>query len=883
MSTVDPEDWHARSLEETFNLVGSSPQGLSQAEAAKRLLTVGTNEIPQGKKPSKLLVFLRQFKSPLIYILIVAAVVTLFFGSIVDALVIALILVANAIIGFVQENKAENVLETLKELAAPKSTVARAGVSEVIDARQIVPGDVILLQAGDRVPADARLITVKTLKVNESMLTGESETVAKQTHAHTSNMVYAGTVVTEGRGEAVVVATGRATEFGSIAEFVQSAEREETPLQKDLGILGKWIGILVLVIVGILFVVGVLRSFSLFEMFLIAVSQAVSAIPEGLPAAITVVMTVGVRKMAGENAIIRRLSAVETLGSTDVILTDKTGTLTLNKMRVEELWVPDGGVVSFSENSSGAAVKGEVGTAAKTDESVRDLLTAVAYANDAQLADGNAIGDPTELALLAAAAEAGIEKRALEDAHPRVDELPFDPEKLYMAAASSDRIYVKGAPEVVIARCETTIINGSKKAIDETVVQEILRANRTMAANGLRVLAAGTREIASEHANGSASSTAMIDDESLAGLTFLGLVGMKDPPRPEVKDALEISRRAGIRTVMVTGDNPHTAKAIGVQLGITGKTDAIMTSDELNALSDAELAKLLNEVSVFARIRPLEKRRLVEAFKKEGHIVAVTGDGVNDAPALMSADIGVAMGMVGTDVAKESADMILTDDNYATIVKAVSEGRRIYANIRKVILYLLSTNIAELIFIFSAIIIGLPLPLYPVQILWINLVTDGVCVIPLGLELAERDVMEGRPRETNEGIISKLMSQRIAFMAAIISIGTLLLYVDVLSTNREQAVTMAFLTIAIFQLVNAFNCKSERSVLHRSALSNHWLIISVVAALALQLAVVYVPALQFAFRTVPVGPSELAYVFAVCLSIFVLEEARKRLMPAKAT
>jgi len=882
MSTVDPEDWHARSLEETFNLVGSSPQGLSQAEAAKRLLTVGTNEIPQGKKPSKLLVFLRQFKSPLIYILIVAAVVTLFFGSIVDALVIALILVANAIIGFVQENKAENVLETLKELAAPKSTVARAGVSEVIDARQIVPGDVILLQAGDRVPADARLITVKTLKVNESMLTGESETVAKQTHAHTSNMVYAGTVVTEGRGEAVVVATGRATEFGSIAEFVQSAEREETPLQKDLGILGKWIGILVLVIVGILFVVGVLRSFSLFEMFLIAVSQAVSAIPEGLPAAITVVMTVGVRKMAGENAIIRRLSAVETLGSTDVILTDKTGTLTLNKMRVEELWVPDGGVVSFSENSSGAAVKGEVGTAAKTDESVRDLLTAVAYANDAQLADGNAIGDPTELALLAAAAEAGIEKRALEDAHPRVDELPFDPEKLYMAAASSDRIYVKGAPEVVIARCETTIINGSKKAIDETVVQEILRANRTMAANGLRVLAAGTREIASEHANGSASSTAMIDDESLAGLTFLGLVGMKDPPRPEVKDALEISRRAGIRTVMVTGDNPHTAKAIGVQLGITGKTDAIMTSDELNALSDAELAKSVNEVSVFARIRPLEKRRLVEAFKKEGHIVAVTGDGVNDAPALMSADIGVAMGMVGTDVAKESADMILTDDNYATIVKAVSEGRRIYANIRKVILYLLSTNIAELIFIFSAIIIGLPLPLYPVQILWINLVTDGVCVIPLGLELAERDVMEGRPRETNEGIISKLMSQRIAFMAAIISIGTLLLYVDVLSTNREQAVTMAFLTIAIFQLVNAFNCKSERSVLHRSALSNHWLIISVVAALALQLAVVYVPALQFAFRTVPVGPSELAYVFAVCLSIFVLEEVRKRLMPAKA-
>jgi Ca2+-transporting ATPase len=826
-------------------------------------------------------VFLRQFKSPLIYILIVAAIITLFFGSIVDTLVIAFILVVNAIIGFVQENKAENVLETLKELTAPTSTVVRAGVSEVIDARQIVPGDVIQLQAGDRVPADARLFTVKSLKVDESMLTGESETVAKQTHAHTSNIVYAGTVITEGRGEAVVVATGRATEFGSIAEFVQSAEREETPLQKDLGVLGKWIGILVLVIVGILFVVGVLRSFSLFEMFLIAVSQAVSAIPEGLPAAITVVMTVGVRKMAGENAIIRRLSAVETLGSTDVILTDKTGTLTLNKMRVEELWVPDRGAVPFPADPSDAVVKGE-GETITADESVSDLLTAMAYANDAQLADGNALGDPTELALLVAAADAGIEKRALEDAYPRVDEIPFDAEKLYMAAASSDRVYAKGAPEVIIARCETLIINGSKETIDETVVQEILKANRTMAANGLRVLAAATRDIAPEHANGSSNNKAIINDDSLVGLTFLGLVGMKDPPRPEVKDALDVSRRAGIRTVMVTGDNPHTAKAIGVQLGIIGKTDPVLTSDELNALSDAELAKSINEVSVFARIRPLEKRRLVEAFKKEGHIVAVTGDGVNDAPALMSADIGVAMGRVGTDVARESADMILTDDNYATIVKAVSEGRRIYANIRKVILYLLSTNIAELLFIFSAIIIGLPLPLYPVQILWINLVTDGVCVIPLGLELAERDVMEGRPRETKEGIISKLMSQRIAFMAAIISVGTLLLYVNVLSTNREQAVTMAFLTIAIFQLVNAFNCKSERSVLHKSALANRWLIIAVIVALAIQLAVVYVPALQSAFRTVPVGPSELAFVFAVCLSIFVLEEVRKRLMPAKA-
>jgi Ca2+-transporting ATPase len=632
------------------------------------------------------------------------------------------------------------------------------------------------------------------------------------------------------------------------------------------------------VIVGILFVVGVLRNFSLFQMFLIAVSQAVSAIPEGLPAVITVVMTVGVRKMAGENAIIRRLSAVETLGSTDVILTDKTGTLTLNKMRVEELWVPDSGFVRFSGDTSEGAVKSEASAAVTGGESVRDLLTAMAYANDAQLADGNVIGDPTELALLAAAAEIGIDKRALEGAHPRVDEIPFDQEKQYMAAASMDRTYVKGAPEVIIARCETLITNGLEKTVDETLVQQILKANRTMAANGLRVLAAAVGDTASKKANGSTNGL-IIRDDLLVGLTFLGLVGMKDPPRPEVKDALDVSRKASIRTVMVTGDNPHTARAIGVQLGITGKKDPILTSDELNALNDVELAQTIKEVSVFARIRPLEKRRLVEAFKKEGHIVAVTGDGVNDAPALMGADIGVAMGRVGTDVAKESADMILTDDNYATIVKAVSEGRRIYANIRKVILYLLSTNIAELIFIFSAIIIGLPLPLYPAQILWINLVTDGVCVIPLGLEKAEFDVMEKRPRETKEGIISKLMSQRIAFMASVIGVGTLLLYIDVLATNHEEAVTMAFLTIAIFQLVNAFNCKSERSILNRRALANRYLIVAVAIALVLQLSVVYLPALQFAFKTVPVALPQIAYVFGVCLSVLVLEEVRKRLMP----
>ena len=873
MQAFKPEDWQAKAIEETFELLGSGTQGLSGDEAAKRLASAGTNELPLAKRPSKLRAFLRQFQSPLIYILLVAAAITLFFGSVVDAVVIALILIANAIIGFVQEDRAENVLQSLKELAAPKSTVIRAGVSEIVDARQIVPGDVILLDAGDRIPADARLFTVKSLKVDESTLTGESATVDKQTRQHAPNIVYSGTLVRAGRGEAVVFATGLATEFGKIAEFVQSAEHEQTPLQKDLARLGRWIGILVLAIVGILFLTGILRSLSIFEMFLIAVSQAVSAIPEGLPAAITVVMSAGVRKMAGENAIIRRLSAVETLGSTDVILTDKTGTLTRNEMCVEEGYVVGLGFVPLATKGDGAATPNATETFAHPDESVRELLTALAYANDAQLDDSRTIGDPTELALLRAAARAGINKKELNKASPRIAEIPFDPERQYMAAASSSWIYVKGAPEKIVALCVAVVTNGTNRVIDATIVEQILRAQRKMATHGLRVLAAASR-------SNEDPSARTIDEGLLKGLKFLGLVGMRDRPRAEVKKALSVARAAGVRTVMVTGDNPLTAKAIGVQLGITDTAGAVLTSDDLGSLSDAELARSLEDISVFARIRPLDKRRLVEASKAEGHIVAVTGDGVNDAPALTSGDIGVAMGKGGTDVAKECADMILTDDNYATIVNAVREGRRIYENIRKVIVYLLSTNIAELIFIFTAIIIGLPLPLYPVQILWINLVTDGMCVIPLGLEKAERDVMEKRPRQAKEGIISRHMSQRIAFMAGVIGAGTLLLYVHALSARPEQAVTMAFLTIAVFQLVNAFNCKSERSILSRRALANRYLVAAVAIALVLQLSVVYIPALQFAFKTVPLGLPQLAYVFGVCLSVLALEEARKRFMPA---
>ncbi len=886
---LESQNWQQITSNDAFKLLRSDVQGLTNDEVQKRLHAFGQNTLPEVKRPSKVMIFARQFKSPLIYILIVASVISFLAESVIDAGVILLIVIANAVIGYVQENKAENVLESLKELTAPKSKVRREGAAEAIDARDIVPGDILLVEAGDRVPADARLFVVRNLKADESMLTGESVTVDKLVVPYTSNMVYASTIITEGRGEALVVKTGEKTEFGQIATSVQTSTREETPLQKDLSRLGRWIGALVLVISAVIFAAGIVRGLSLFDMFFVAISQAVSAIPEGLPAVATVVMTVGVRKMAGAHAIIRRLSAVETLGATNIILSDKTGTLTLNEMSVEKLWVGSFVTVTGAGYTPvGALIRDEDGGDARGDSGVTRLLTTLMYSSDAHLCDHGIVGDPTEGALIVAAKKAGIDKEELERVHPRRDELPFDPSKLYMATLN-DRVYVKGATEVILSRSDTAVIDGQSLTLNEDIVEEILRANRTMAADGLRVLAAGTKEpqammVHSDSDLTSNHQSSKLDDSYISeGLTFVGLVGMKDPPRPEVKDALATSRGAGIRTVMVTGDNPHTAKAIAVQLGITDPRGEVLTSDELSALTDEELSAATKKVLVFARIRPLDKRRLVQAFRREGNIVAVTGDGVNDAPALINADIGVAMGKVGTEVAKESADMVLTDDNYATIVTAIREGKRIYANLRKVLLYLLSTNIAELIFIFSAINIGLPLPLLPVQILWVNLVTDGICVIPLGLEPEKHDVMTTPPRRAGENIISRLMQQRIAFMAIVIAAGTLLLYYERLQTNApiEEARTMAFLTIAIFQLVNAFNCKSTTSILNRSFFSNRYLIGSIALALFLQLATVYVPFMQVAFRTVSIEPLDLTYVFAVCFSVLILEEIRKRVFRQK--
>ncbi len=869
------ERWEQLDVDQIFTTLSTNKGGLGAEVAAERLAEYGPNRIEERKRASRLRLFLRQFQSPLIYLLIIAAVITFSLDKHVDTAVIAGVVLANALIGFIQENKAENVLAALKQLTAPWARVVRSGQSSEVPVDEIVPGDIILLAAGDRVPADARLIEAANMKVDESALTGESLTVDKVSLAGRSNVVYSSTIVTSGRGTGVVIATGYDTEFGKIARSLQETERELTPLQKSIARLGRWIFVVVVCASAAIVTLGLLRGESFYDIFLISVSQAVSAIPEGLPAVITVVLTSGVRTMARHNAYIRRLSAVETLGSTTVILSDKTGTLTLNQMSVVTLYA---GEKNVSVTGVGYCTEGELcieGEVTPPGEDVRLLLTALTLCNDAELTDNGILGDPTEAALLVAAAKVGIQKEALEKSNPRIGEIPFDPINQYMvtlhaSGADTNVAYIKGAPEVTLTKSATVYSNGERLPLDGARRHEITRINEKMAAKGLRVLAAGCKPWRS----GDLSQDTKGDD-----FTFLGLIGMMDPPREEAKRALEESKKAGIRTVMVTGDNQLTARAIAAMLGIAREDSEVLTSADLQTLTDAELAQRIERVSVFARAKPVDKKRLVDAFKAQENIVAVTGDGVNDAPALISADIGVAMGKSGTEVAKESSDMVLADDNYATIIAAVREGRRIYDNLRKVLLYLIATNSAQVLIIITAIVTGLPLPLYPIQILWINLITDGICVIPVGLEPKEPDVMERPPRDPKEGIFSRLMTQRILFLSSIMAIGTLILFYERLGTyvNVDETRTAAFIAVSLFQLVNAFNSRSEKPLIGRGLLSNRYLLGAISLALLLQLATVYVPIMQVAFRTIPIMPVDYLYILVACASLLFIEDGRKRI------
>jgi Ca2+-transporting ATPase len=884
------QQWYNLSSDEVLRLLTSRSSGLTETEAEARLLQYGPNELKGGKKTPPIFVFFRQFLSPLVYVLLVAAIISVIATHFIDAAVILGVLLLNAVIGFVQERRAERAMEALIQMAAPKAKVRRDGKIKLIPAREIVPGDILILETGDRVPADARLIEVSNLKVNEATLTGESMPVDKQTEAigeavplsERENLIYMGTIVTYGRATALVVRTGMSSEIGKIATAIQEVKPEKTPLQKSINKVSRYLVVLFIVACGLLVIVGVVRGLEWLDVFLLAVAAAVSAIPEGLPAVVTVVLAVGMRIMANRNAIIRKLVAVETLGSATIICSDKTGTLTLNEMTVRWLYV-DGEWIEVT--GEGYVPQGRFHRQGQmlnpgSEQALILHLRIGALCNDALLSREDEccsiFGDPTEGALLVAAAKAGMQKEKLESAFPRLNEIPFQSEKQYMATLHPQDgrrvVYVKGAVERLLSLSKYLLKGGKVVPVEESDAQAIMQANNAMAREAMRV-------IATAYVDFPPGFEGLKDEDIRGNLVFVGLTGMADPPREEAKDAVKLCKQAGIKVVMSTGDHKVTAESIAYQLDLPA--GEVITGAELREMTDEELSKRVEGVSVFARIDPLHKLRIVNALKSRGHIVAMTGDGVNDAPALKAADIGIAMGITGTDVAKEASDMILADDNFASVVAAVDEGRAIFNRLRNVLFFLLSTNIGELLALIMALFFIGKAPLLAVQIIWINLVTDTAVAIPLGLEPKTGDELKQPPRHPKVGLIFRGLLLRVGFLAALMSIGVLLIFnwaqarVDI-----EEARTIVFCSIVAFEWFKAFNARSdEYTIFKLGVFRNRWLIIAISVAIALQIAVIYVPFLQTAFSTVPLSIDKWGIAILAGGTLFTIEETRKALFP----
>jgi Ca2+-transporting ATPase len=882
--------WHLLDPDDVLNRFNSSRDGLSQTEAESRLWKYGLNELQRGKKTSPLRVFLRQFLSPLIYILAIAAVISLAVEHYIDASVIFGVLLLNAIIGFVQETRAESAMEALMQMAAPKARVRREGEIRELPAREVAPGDIVLLSAGDRVPADGRIIHSSNLKVDESSLTGESVAVDKHSDAQEGNvavaerenMLFMGTSVNYGRGTAVVVRTGMATEMGKIAAGIQQVEEEKTPIQKNISKLSNYIIALVLVVVSALLAVGILRGMGFLDVFLLVVAASVSAIPEGLPAVVTVVLAVGMRTMASRNAIIRRLVAVETLGSATVICSDKTGTLTLNQMTVRRLFL-DGETIEIT--GEGYRPKGDFRVDGriidpKDDKALSLHLRVAALCNDASLQKEDDIwkivGDPTEGALVVATAKSGLCKEELEESFPRLDEIPFESKKQFMATLhplnGSKVGYVKGAPEKILSMSRSILRGGEPVPLNDVDRREVQQASAEMAEQALRVLASAYVEFAEDKDS--------IGEHDIRGqLVFVGLFGMADPPREEARQAIRACKRAGIKVMMITGDNKVTAQSIARQLELSeGKA---MTGQELEQMSDEGLEREVEAISVFARSEPIHKLRIVNALKKRGHTVAVTGDGVNDAPALKAANIGVAMGITGTDVAKEASEMVLADDNFATVVAAVEEGRATFDRLRNVVFFLLSTNLGELLGLTLSVgFLGLA-PLLAVQIIWVNLATDATSSIPLALEPTTGDELSHPPRHPRVGLIFPGLLFRVAFLATMMGVGLWLVFHWAQGRmSIEEARTLAFTSMVSFEWFRAFNARSdERTVFKLGVFHNRWLLLGVGIGVLLQIAVIYLPPLQTAFSTVPLAPWQWGIALGAGAALFSIEEARKTLFP----
>ncbi len=888
-TTIDPPPasvWHSLTVDATLAELKTGPAGLSAEESRRRLDEYGANELEAARRQSPWSLLLDQFKNVLIVILLIATGLSAFLGEGVEAIVIGVIVLFAVGLGFIQEYRAERAIDALRKMAAPTATVLRNGDEIEVQAQHLVPGDIVLLQAGDRVPADVRLIESVNLQIEEAALTGES--VAVEKHAgpmagaaaalgDRKNMAYAGTSASYGRGRAVVVATGMNTEFGKIARMLQTVKTERTPLQKNLDKVGHLLARVALVLVVLIVALGLLRGQPFLEMLIFGVALAVAVVPEALPAVVTISLAIGVQRMVKRHALMRRLPAVETLGCTSVICSDKTGTLTKDEMTVRKLHVAGR---MWEVSGAGYEPCGQFlidGHAAEPDEALLEFLGAATLASDAHSTRGEADsgwhikGDPTEGALVVAAAKAGLNKTELERQTPRTGEIPFTSETKRMTTlhtlAAGTVAFSKGAPEVILASCThlLTCDNGALRdqPLDDASRQQIMEIARSLADQALRVLGVARKSDASletaEH-----------------GMTFLGLAGMIDPPRPEAKEAVQKCEQAGIRVVMITGDHPMTAQAVARELGIL-KGGSVITGAQLDAMSEPELEREVDTIDVYARVSPAHKLRVVGALQIRGSVVAMTGDGVNDAPALKKADIGIAMGITGTDVTKEAAAMMLTDDNFAAIVAAVEEGRGIFSNIKKYLMYLLSSNIGEMLLMVGAALFGLPMPLSAVQLLYTNLATDGLPALALAVDPPERDLMRRPPRSPRAGIFS----WPVVFLmvvggvwSAIANLG-LFIWARARQFPTEECMTLVFVSLILIQFFKAYSFRSDRHSVLRHPFGNKWLNMAIVWELLLLAGVVYLPLMHKPFGTFALPLSVWPVLLGVAVTIIPVLEAGK--------
>lgn len=890
-------DWYKQSTEDVVTTLNTNlDSGLKAAEVETNLAKYGPNELTEQKGKSFLSKIKDQFSDFLVLILIGAALVSILVGEVQDAVVILAIVIVNAFLGLYQEGKAEKSLEALKKMASPNAKVVRNGVTEVIPSADLVPGDLVLLDAGDIIPADLRLVESSNLKIEEASLTGESVPVEKKSKSHFDtdvslgdrlNMAYMSTIVTYGRGKGVVVGTGHDTEIGKIATMIQSFEEETTPLQKKLNQLGKVLGITTIIVCLAVFGIGMLQGREVLEMFMVSISLAVAAIPEGLPAIVTIVLAIGMNKMVKRNAIVKKLLAVETLGTTTVICSDKTGTLTQNEMTVVKVYT-DGKILNIT--GGGYDPVGDFlqdGEKIELD-SIGDLdtlLSISALTNDANLEKSGdvykIIGDPTEGALVTLAGKANIKKAEINKSYPRVEEIPFDSERKMMTTFHENYIpekvvsFTKGAPDIIIDRCSHISMDNKIVPFTEAMKKEVLGVNSNFSKDALRVLSFAYKEYDNLPEN-------ISPDINERDMIFVGLTGMIDPPRVEAKEAIKLCKQAGIKTVMITGDFKDTAFAIAKELGMAETEDQAMMGDELNNISDEELQEVVKRVKVYARVSPEHKVRIISALKANGDVTAMTGDGVNDALALKRADIGISMGITGTDVAKNTAEMILTDDNFASIVSAVEEGRIIYSNIKKFVFFLLSCNIGEILLVFVSILLKWPVPLLPIQLLWLNLVTDSFPALALGVEKGDPDIMNEAPRSTDEPILDKSMIFGITFQSIAIAAASLFAYKWGLDTfgfegqGLLQARTIAFATLIAAELLRAYSSRSDKFSLFKIGLfTNMTMVYATTFSFVLLLGVLYVPFLQPIFKTFALGFTEWKIVLSFAFIPLIAGELYK--------